>query len=148
MPRTNKQTELLSLIRKMKITKKERITIKRVKGILKKLKLSEYYEHTVYIVSRLTGRPPPSLSRDTEEKIKYMFKQIQEPFMRHCPSSRINFLSYSYVLHKIFKMLGLEEYVVYFELLKSREKLRIQETIWEKICNDLGWPFYPSENLN
>ena len=65
---------ILGELRKMKITKKERITIKRVKGILKKLKLSEYYEHTVYIVSRLTGRPPPSLSRDTEEKIKYMFK--------------------------------------------------------------------------
>lgn len=131
----------------MKITKKNNITIQRVKIILKKLKYSEYYEHTVYIVSKLTERPPPSLSRETEEKIKFMFKQIQEPFMRHCPASRINFLSYSYVLNKIFKILKLDEYVQYFELLKSREKLRTQEAIWEKICDELNWPFYSSMNI-
>lgn len=140
--------DILTELRKMKITKKQRITVQRVKLILKKLKYCDYYEHTVYIVSRLTGRPPPSLSRETEERIKLMFKQIQEPFARHCPSNRINFLSYSYVLHKIFKILNLDEYTIYFELLKSREKLRMQETIWEKICHDLQWPFYPSDNVN
>jgi hypothetical protein len=134
-------------LKKMKITKINNVTIRRIKTILKKLKYSEYYEHTVYIVSRLTERPPPSLSRETEEKIKFMFKQIQEPFMRHCPSTRINFLSYSYVLHKIFRILNLNEYLHYFELLKSREKLRIQEAIWEKICIDLKWPFYSSMNI-
>lgn len=129
-------------LKKKRITNKNKITIKMVKNILKKLKISEYYEHTVYIVSKLTGQQPPSLSRETEEKIKYMFKQIQEPFMRHCPQSRINFLSYSFVLRKIFRILGLDEYIQYFELLKSKEKLRAQEIIWEKICLDLGWPFY------
>jgi hypothetical protein len=131
----------------MKISKINEVTIQRVKNILKKLKYSEYYEHTVYIVSRLTGRAPPSLSRETEEKIKYMFKQIQEPFIRHCPTSRINFLSYSYVLHKIFKILKLDDYSHYFELLKSREKLRTQEAIWEKICIDLNWTFYSSMDI-
>lgn len=134
-------------LKKMKIVKTKNITIKIVKDILKKLKYSEYYGHIVYIVSRLTGRPSPNLSREMEEKIKYMFKQIQEPFMRHCPSSRINFLSYSYVLHKIFQILNLTEYLQYFELLKSREKLQIQEEIWEKICNDLNWPFHTSMNV-
>ncbi len=134
-------------LKKMKITKTSKITIKRVKQILKKLKFSEHYEHTVHIVSKLTGRPPPSLSRETEERIKFMFKQIQEPFMRHCPPSRINFLSYSYVLHKIFGILNLHEYVQYFELLKSREKLKIQESIWALICKDLKWPYYSSINL-
>lgn len=140
--------DIMAELKKMKITKKEKITVHRIKGILKKLKYCDYYEHSVYIVSRLTGRSPPILSRETEETIKTMFRQIQEPFNRHCPSNRINFLSYSYVLHKIFKIIGLDEYAVYFELLKSREKLRMQENIWEKICNDLYWPFYPSENIN
>lgn len=140
-------TSIRAELKKAKISKINEITIQRVKNILKKLKYSEYYEHTVYIVSRLTGRAPPSLSRETEEKIKYMFKQIQEPFIRHCPTSRINFLSYSYVLHKIFMILKLKEYSHYFELLKSREKLRTQEAIWEKICNDLNWPFDSSMDI-
>jgi len=143
----NVYEDIKAELKKMKITKISKITVNRVKNILKKLKYSEYYEHTVYIVSQLTNRYPPSLSREIEEKIKYMFKQIQEPFIRHCPSSRINFLSYSYVLHKIFKIIGLDEYLHYFELLKSREKLRIQENIWSKICEDLSWPFYPSLNI-
>lgn len=134
-------------LKKMKITNVNKITIQRVKGILKKLKYNQFYEHTVFIVSKITKRSAPVLSRATEEKIKVMFKQIQEPFLRHCPSTRINFLSYAYVLHKIFQILDMKEFCHYFDLLKSREKLRVQEEIWKKICLDLNWPFYPSISI-
>lgn len=138
---------ILAELKKMKINNTKHVTIQQVRYILKKLKYNQYYEHTVFIVSKITKRPPPVLSRDIEEKIKIMFKQIQEPFYLYCPSDRLNFLSYSFVLHKIFQILGLNEYVHYFDLLKSREKLRVQEEIWKKICNHLGWPFYPSISI-
>jgi len=138
---------VINELKKMKIYNTNKITIQTVKNILKKLKYNQYYEHTPYIVSKLTKKSPPVLSRNTEEKIKHMFKQIQEPFNKHCPSNRINFLSYSYVLHKIFQILGMDEYIHYFDLLKSREKLRVQEEIWKKICIDLGWPFYPCTSI-
>ena len=134
-------------LKKLKIINSNKITTQLIKQILKKLKYNQYYEHTPYIVSKITKKSPPVLNRNTEEKIKVMFKQIQEPFIKHCPSNRINFLSYSYVLHKIFQILELNEYVHYFDLLKSREKLRIQEEIWRKICIDLKWPFYPSISI-
>ena len=73
-----------------------------------------------------------------------MFDKIQEPFEKHCPKDRINFLSYSYVLHKFFQLLGFDEFVLNFPLLKSRQKLRIQDEIWKKICAVCGWEFYPS----
>lgn len=73
-----------------------------------------------------------------------MFDKIQEPFEKHCPKERINFLSYSYVLHKFFQLLGFDEYVKCFPLLKSRQKLRIQDETWKKICYDCGWEYYPS----
>ena len=34
-----------------------------------------------------------------------------------------------------------DEYLIYFPLLKSREKLFEQESIWRKICEDLNWEF-------
>ena len=37
---------------------------------------------------------------EVQEKLRMMFKEIQGPFMKHCPKTRKNFLSYSYVLHK------------------------------------------------
>jgi len=115
-----------------------------MKRILKKLDLQQYYEHSTYIISKLSKVPPPTINRETEEKIRLMFRQIQLPFEKYCPKNRTNFLSYSYVLHKIFELLELDDFVKYFPLLKSRDKLKQQDEIWEKICVELDWGFYPS----
>lgn len=115
-----------------------------VKKILKKLKLNAYYEHIIYIISKITGKSAPYINRETEDILKKMFDEIQLPFEKHCPKDRINFLSYSYVLHKFFQLLGLDEYVKCFPLLKSRQKLRIQDDIWKNICMECKWVFYPS----
>jgi hypothetical protein len=113
-------------------------------NILKTLGYEVYYEHTVYIVSNLSGIQPPTINKETEDKIRLMFKQIQVPFNKYIPKNRVNFLSYSYVLHKIFQLLELDNFLKYFPLLKSREKLMLQDELWQKICNDLNWEYYPS----
>jgi len=118
--------------------------LKYMKKILKTLRLVNYYEHATHIISKLSKIPPPTLPRDKEEKIRYMFRQVQAPFQKYCPKARINFLSYSYVLHKFFELLELDEFINCFPLLKSRDKLRQQDIIWEKICEDLRWQFIPS----
>ena len=122
----------------------KKLDAKKVKEILKNLGYQSYYEHVTHIISKLSGVPPPTINRDTEEKLRHMFKQIQVPFENHCPKSRINFLSYSYVLHKFCELLELDEFIKCFPLLKSREKLRQQDKIWELICRDLRWEFIPS----
>ena len=73
-----------------------------------------------------------------------MFKEIQTQCLNNCPEDRKNFLSYSYVLHKFCELLELDELLVYFPLLKSREKLQQQDFIWKKICKDLKWQYIPS----
>ena len=120
------------------------MTISQIKSILKKLKLNDYYEHIPFIKSQITNKPAPTINRDTEDKLKKMFDQIQEPFEKHCPKSRINFLSYSYVLHKFCQLLELDDFIKSFPLLKSRQKLRTQDEIWKKICQECKWEFYPS----
>lgn len=131
-------------LKKQRILNLDYTKIEKVKKILKKLHLNEYYEHIVYIISMITEKPAPCINKETEEKLKKMFDMIQEPFERHCPKDRINFLSYAFVLHKFFQLLGMDEYVKCFPLLKSRYKLRIQDEIWKKICDDLNWEFFPS----
>ena len=125
--------------------KKERIldyrTLARqkVREILKKLKFNKYYEHVPHIINRLNGQNAPVMSREIEEKLRYMFKEIQPSFQKNCPKDRSNFLSYSYVLYKFCELLDLDEYLPSFPLLKNRDKLYIQDKIWEKICADLAW---------
>ena len=116
----------------------------KVREILKKLKLNKYYEHVPHIINRLNGLPAPIMTRQMEEKLRIMFKEIQTPFIKHCPKDRKNFLSYSYVLHKFVQLLELDEFLVCFPLLKSREKLHQQDLIWQKICQDLKWEFIKS----
>lgn len=135
---------ILTDLKRSRIRNLQELSIVEMKGILKKLKLHQYYEHIPHIISKISGKHPPTLSRETEEEIKQMFKEIQEPFAKFCPKERTNFLSYSYVLHKFFQILKMNEFVVYFPLLKSREKLRLQDKLWEQICNELNWEFYPS----
>jgi RNA polymerase-binding transcription factor DksA len=130
--------------------KKERIldyrTLARqkVREILKKLKYNKYYEHVPHIINRLNGQHAPVMSREIEEKLRYMFKEIQPSFQKNCPKDRSNFLSYSYVLYKFCELLDLDEYLPSFPLLKNRDKLYIQDKIWELICQDLSWQFIRS----
>ncbi len=141
---TDVYDQILNEIKKNRIKNFKELTIQKMKQILKKLRLQHYYEHIPFILSKITGNPPPTISRDTEEKIKNMFKEMQKPFTVHCPKNRTNFLSYSYVLRKLFQLLELDDLAEYCSLLKNRNKLREQDKLWEKICFDLKWQFHPS----
>jgi DNA-directed RNA polymerase subunit RPC12/RpoP len=129
--------------------KKERIqpsslNRSKIREILKKLKYNSYYEHVPHILSRLNGHTAPVMDRETEEKLRYLFKEIQPSFQKHCPAERSNFLSYSYVLYKLCELLELDDFLHCFPLLKNRDKLYAQDKIWEKICKDLQWEFIRS----
>jgi hypothetical protein len=129
--------------------KKERLQVSslnrsKIREILKKLKFNSFYEHVPHILSRLNGNTAPVMDRETEEKLRYLFREIQPSFQKHCPSERSNFLSYSYVLYKLCELLELDGFLHCFPLLKNRDKLYAQDKIWEKICKDLQWEFIRS----
>jgi hypothetical protein len=136
--------KILNEINKEKIIDTKSITYNKMREILKRLRINKYYEHINYIINRINGIPTPQFSTELEEKLCNMFKDIQAPFLKHCPKERKNFLSYSYVLYKFFQILGLNEYLKFFPLLKSREKLYAQDQIWKKICEELNYPIVPS----
>jgi len=136
--------EVVCEIKKRRIQNIAELCEKDIREILKKLNRSKYYEHAAHIVSRLNGNPPPTITPEIEEKIRAMFQDIQAPFLLYCPNDRTNFLSYSYILYKFFELLELDEYKVYFPLLKSRDRLISHDQIWKKICDYLKWEFIVS----
>ena len=135
---------IISEIGKMRIIDVSKLTNKIVRDILKKHKMNKYYEHIPHIINKINDLPPPIMSVDVENKLRRMFKEIQEPFMEVCPKDRKNFMSYSYVLHKMCELLELDQFLSCFPLLKSRQKLHGQDIIWKKICHILRWEFIPS----
>ena len=134
-------SKLRSEFRKQKVKALSEITHEKVKGLLKKLNYAKYYEHVPYIATIVSGITPPTMPQALEDKLRLMFHAIQAPFEKHKPLNRKNFLSYSFVLYKMCELLGEDQYLPCFPLLKSREKLYIQDQIWKKICDELRWEF-------
>lgn len=125
--------------------KKERIQIHdlsyyKCKDLLKKLGYNKYYEHINFIKNKL-GIKPVVISQDLEETLCNFFMEIQYPYAKHCPDYRVNFLHYYYVLYKLFELLDQAHFLVHIPMLKDREKLIEQDSIWKKICDELDWEF-------
>jgi len=142
---TNVPNEVIEQIRsefkKQKIKDVSEITHAKVRALLKKLNMNKYYEHVPYITTILNGLKPPTMNQALEDRLRLMFHHIQKPFEKHRPQDRKNFLSYSYVLYKFCELLGEDDYLPCFQLLKSKEKLYKQDQIWKKICHELSWEY-------
>lgn len=132
---------ILLELKKEGITNLYYLTMEKVRSYLKKLGLNKYYEHIPHIIYCLNGLPTPKLLPETEEKLRAMFRQIQDIFDQVCPDDRTNFLSYSYLLRKLFELLGEDEHKEYFRLHKSRDKIYQHDKVWQKICKILGWQY-------
>ena len=128
-------------LKKERITNMSSLKPTKLREILRKMKCSKYYEHIPHIINRLNGQNAPFMSREDEEKLRHMFREIQPSFKKHCPKGRRNFLSYGYVLYKFCELLEMDEYLACFPLLKNRDKLYLQDKTWEKICKEMLWSF-------
>jgi hypothetical protein len=136
--------KILKELKKETYINLKHLTVERVRDILKKLDLTKYYEHCHYITNRITGKPAPVITGELEDKVRNMFKEIQGPWMKYCPSDRSNFFSYPYIFYKFFQLLDKDDYLPYCRLLKSREKLQEHDEVWKLICADLKWQYIPT----
>jgi hypothetical protein len=125
-------------------TDRSKIEMQHVREALKALRLSKYYENQQQITTRISGRPAPNMTPQQEEQVRCMFSAIIPLFEKHKPPDRRNFLSYAYCLYKFCELMGWDQFLPCFTLLKGADKLKKQDMIFEKICKDLDWEFIPS----
>lgn len=121
----------------------DKLTLAKIQDTMKQLRLRHYYDNKMQVACLITGKKPPFLASQDEERCRRMFDALQEPYERHRPPGRYNFINYNYCIFSFFRMLGLWELLPYFELLKSDEKLAETEEVFAKICRDLDWEFSP-----
>lgn len=148
---------LILELKKERVKNISKISNSLVKRLLKKTGYSKYYEHIPFIINTINKIPPLHIPTPVENKLISMFEEIQIPWESVKSKDRKNFFSYPYTLHKFCQILGLNEYLSYFPLLKSREKLYKQDVTWKKIIEylnshkcinelvkDVDWRFIPS----
>jgi hypothetical protein len=106
--------------------------------------MTKYYKHSSIILSELCGKSILIIPRHIDEKIKNLFLEIQEPYVKFKPKNRKSSMRYCYYLRKFCELLELDYVLPYIPQLITRSKIIEQDEIWEKICNYLNWEFIPS----
>jgi hypothetical protein len=145
---TEIQDEIMDKIRaeikKQRISDIQSLTKEQIRDILKKIGHDDDYEHSLFILSKLTGVMPPQIPPHVCDMMENLFNEAQSLWIVHKPDNRKNFIAYFYVIYKIFELLGMDDHMQYCSLLKTREKLVEYDSVWKKICKDLKWEFIPT----
>lgn len=136
---------ILAVIQKERITNPLKIKKEKIAEILRKLKFTKLYDHVPLVKNRIQQNITHlTLSKEQEERLQHVFKEIQPSFIKYCPDDRSNFLSYPFVLYKLCQLLEMDEFLPCFNLLKDRVKLYNQDKVWQMICADMRWQFIRS----
>jgi len=132
-------------LKKQRIDDPTAVSHTKVREILKKLRLNKHYNNCVQITSIITGIAPPQMTNEQETALLQMFEVIQEPFQEIIQSEpRQNMLSYSFLIHKFLEIMSWDEYLPYFPLLRSVDKIQYQDWIWRKVCAKVGFEYIKS----
>lgn len=122
-------------------------------GVSRRLRPQQFswaliYEHTPTITLLLN----PSyrlinIPTERERLLCHLFEKTEAPFEKYkivVKKGRKNFLSYPFVTYKLCELLGWDEYLPAFALLKSDDLLILQDSYFKLICKELGWQFVPT----
>ena len=146
---TSISPEVIELVKreltKMRIYDMEEVDHVRVKAILKKLRQNKYYNNSVQITTIVTGKVSPQMSQEQEDCLMQMFERIQNPFEKIISGkNRQNMLSYSFLIHKFLQIMNWDQFLPFFPLLVSSDKIQVQDAIWKELCKEVGFEYIRS----
>jgi len=72
---------------------KDAVTIAFLEKMLKKHRLSDYYENIMYIYCKITNTPPPTITRDEYELVLKMFMEAEEIYEKKNTNQKIVIIS-------------------------------------------------------
>jgi len=119
------------------------ITYWGLKETLKLVGMQKYYDHVVYIMKELRGRPLFEMTRSQEEVLIKSFCQLRRAFLS-LSKSRVNMLSYPYLISKLCELQGWTKVARIIPTLKSPSRIRDQDELWYSLCRHMHWQFIPT----
>ena len=118
-----------------------------IRGVLRSLNMQLYIEKWLQIIQRVTGIEPPKPGAKLLEMLDMSFTELQQPFAHFKTTGRKNFLNYNYVFCRLFQRLGCAQFCMFFPLIKSRQKLRTLDEMWEAMVANVGWEVKPLQQV-
>jgi hypothetical protein len=84
------------------------------------------------------------MSEELHETLCVLFIEIQKPWA--ALSAIPHELNYTYTLYQLCVLLGQSQYLPYIATERSGKTEGAGPNM-EKVCNDLGWKFFPPSNV-
>ena len=117
-------------------------TINNLKKVLKEMKMTKFYKCCYALLLMLFGNETRIEISITEcEIMKDLFRTIQMPYEKYKTNTRCNFMSYAFILKKLFHHhhIGRDDLGCLIALPKNKFLIYKHELIWADISDELGW---------
>lgn len=118
-----------------------------IRTVLRSLNMQLYIEKWLQIIQRITGIEPPKPGGRLLQMLDTAFTELQQPFKHYKDTGRKNFLNYNYVFCRLFQKLDCAQFCMFFPLIKSRQKLRTLDVMWESMVSSLQWEVKPLQQV-
>ncbi len=116
-------------------------TYKVVQRALKGLNLQHHYCNIPYII-RVLKKRPLFITQYQRMQMISMFQRMDEVYKKYT-TSRVNTISYDYIVYKYCQLLGIDgEIVDNLRLIKDAHNK--YDAIWKQIVDELGWEYIPT----
>ena len=74
------------------------------------------------------------------DQMKNHFSHIEVAFQKFRPENRKCIVNYNYIFCRLLHIYGLQEHMQWFPPLKSRQKIKVLDEIWDKMACYMGLP--------
>lgn len=122
----------------------ETCDVQEIRNILRNLKMTSYVENVYSITFALTGKQPPYIKREFQDKMIKMFRQIIKAYETICREKHRSFMSYYFIIYKLLELMGQSELLPSIPLLRTQLRLRQHDNLWKQICSELDWTYKPT----
>ena len=144
---------LLAVQEKMKerCTPPKKPSVRLIRTILKEVGWGyKQYENAQAILNRLTKYDKQytmEIPHDVERRMKLMFMKIENAWKRistpNAKASRKSFLSYSYVIKQLLRILDKQDLAECIPTIKSKARIKSHNEAWKCICETCEFVYMP-----
>lgn len=115
-------------------------SVQNLKKILKEMQMTKFYKCCYALMRILWNQNQQTpLSFKECDQLKGLFRQIQMPYEKYKIETRMNFMSYAFVIQKLFHLIGRDDLLGMLSLPKNIYLIYQHELIWAAIADELGW---------
>ena len=138
-------TEIMDLVRRNRTARPhlcdEEISAEVVRTWLRDASKTKWYDDAPLIRSKLLNVPTLTVTAEQEDALREYFQQVNQyqKSLKNPP-----FIKYQYFAYKLCELLGYDDLLPHFSLVKDPSTLKRYDDFWKEVCEHFNWVPQPT----